>query len=112
MWWVEVAIGGVLPWCILASSRARRSPALLTGACTLRAFGLLMNRINVFLTAYHSSYVETRYFPSVFEILLTGGLLALFLVLFRALLTIFPIWPRATESEPAPLVREKGEVHA
>ena len=94
MWWLEVGVGGVLPFVMLASRRVRRSPALLTTACVLLAGGLTLNRINVFLTAFQSAYNPVRYFPSMTEIALTAGLLAIFALLFRAMLTFFPIWPR------------------
>lgn len=101
-WWLEVGAGGVLPWLVLASRRARNHPAALFTACCLLVFGLLLNRVNVFLTAYESFYNPVRYIPSLVEIVLTGGLAALFILAFRFIVIQFSIWPRLAGEEGGP----------
>jgi Ni/Fe-hydrogenase subunit HybB-like protein len=51
----------------------------------------LMNRINSFIVSYTPPYAETSYFPSVGEISITLGLIALEILIFRAFVMIFPI---------------------
>lgn len=89
----ELIAGLILPVVMLAFSRVRRSAALLTAACTLAALGLVINRINVFLVAYQSAYAETRYFPSVTELAILFGLIAMFMLAFRLAVTYLPILP-------------------
>jgi len=107
----EFVLGGLAPLCMLASVRVRRSPGLLAWACGLTGFGLFMNRVNVFLVAYHSAYTTTRYFPSLAEILTVAGLTAIFVILFRFAVVILPILPKsAPEAGPELVVEASGEV--
>jgi len=54
-------------------------------------FGVVLNRINVFLIAYRPLYPEKSYFPSPFEIVVTLGLIATLVLVYRALVMIFPV---------------------
>lgn len=94
LWFFAEFIAGlVVPVAMLAFTRVRRSPALLTTACSLALLGLVLNRINVFLVAYQSAYSTTRYFPSVTELAITGGLIAMFVLVFRLAVSYLPILP-------------------
>lgn len=114
-WWLEVGVGGILPWIMLQSARLRNTPGPLLASCTLIVFGLLMNRVNVFLTAYQSAYNPVHYFPSPVELMVTIGLTAIFILLFRFMLMTFAIWPEAQvdemRGEPS-LVPEESRSHA
>lgn len=105
----EFAFGCLVPLCMLASVRVRRSPVLLAWACGLVAFGLIVNRTNVFLVAYHSAYAATRYVPSLVEILTTAGLTALFVAVFRIAVTVLPILPKPAREAGAEVVLEALE---
>ncbi len=87
----EVLPGILIPFAMLLSRRVRSSPLWLGVASGLVVFGVLLNRVNVFITAFHASFTTERYFPSFSEIVITIGLLAVFLFLHRAALFVFPI---------------------
>jgi len=100
MFLAEVTLGVVAPIIILSIERARRTPWLLFTGAALVVFGVLFNRINVFLTAYTPVYMETRYFPSIGEIAITVGLVAALMFVYRVVITYFPILP-VEEAEAA-----------
>jgi Ni/Fe-hydrogenase subunit HybB-like protein len=91
MFAVEIVVGGVLPLRLLLSRAVRRSPAGLFTSAALVVFGVLLNRVNTFLVAYNPPYAETRYFPSVGEITVTLGMVALIVLLYRAAVMVFPV---------------------
>jgi Ni/Fe-hydrogenase subunit HybB-like protein len=99
MFWLELLVLGGLPFVLLTLDRVRRSPLGLSLTCLLVVGGLVVNRINVFLTAYTSATVDTRYFPSVIEIVIMVGLASLFMFLYRVLVSIFPIHAPEPEAE-------------
>ena len=72
-------------------------PALFFSAL-LVVLGVVINRINVFLVAYHPPYADYSYFPSTMEILFTVGMAATLMLVYRIAVTIFPILPREEES--------------
>ena len=51
----------------------------------------MLNRINVFLVAYKPLYAEQSYFPSAMEIMVTVGLIAALVLLYRLLVINFPV---------------------
>ncbi|MCG3195570.1 MAG: Ni/Fe-hydrogenase cytochrome b subunit [Candidatus Omnitrophica bacterium] len=97
---LEVGLGFVAPFLMLASRRVRRTPEGLMVASGLIIFGIVMNRANVFITAYQPSYAATRYFPSLGEVLITVGLLAFFAFLHRIAVGIFPVVDLGPRSRP------------
>ena len=88
---VEVIAGVVLPLAMLQSRRVRQSPGLLLTACLLLAGGVLLNRIAVYLVAYHSAGALHGYTPSFGELALTAALFATIVVGFRLVATWFPV---------------------
>ncbi|MCK5457789.1 MAG: Ni/Fe-hydrogenase cytochrome b subunit, partial [Melioribacteraceae bacterium] len=54
-------------------------------------FGVVVNRINTFLVSYDPPYATTSYFPSIGEISVTVGIIALLVLLYRAAVLIFPV---------------------
>ncbi|NOT00589.1 MAG: Ni/Fe-hydrogenase cytochrome b subunit [Phycisphaerales bacterium] len=88
---IEVAAGVVLPLVMLLMDRVRRSPRLLLTACLLIVFGVAFNRINVFLVAYQPPFAERAYFPSVGEIVVTTGLMAGLVLVYRVIVTYLPV---------------------
>jgi Ni/Fe-hydrogenase subunit HybB-like protein len=106
MFLAEVILGVVAPMVILSTRRGRRTPALLFTGSALVVFGVLFNRINVFLTAYTPMYMEKRYFPSIGEIAITVGLAAGLMFVYRVIITYFPVLP---VEEPEALPAEEPE---
>ena len=91
MFIIEVGLGVVAPMVILLSRRARNSiPGLFTAA-SLVIFGVALNRINVFLISYTPLYPVKQYFPSPFEVLVTVGLISTLVLVYRAMVMIFPV---------------------
>jgi Ni/Fe-hydrogenase subunit HybB-like protein len=114
MFLAELGLGIVLPFAMLFSARLRRSPAGLLTAASLVVFGVLLNRINVFLVAYTPPYAQTAYFPSVPEILVTVGLVAGLVLAYRVCVTVFPVLPVEEHEtiEAAETVRQRRPVEA
>jgi len=94
---VEVFLGVVLPWLLLLAPAVRRSRRGLFIAASLVIGGVVLNRINVFLTAYQAPYAETSYFPSVGEMAITAGFIALLMFLYRFLVVWLPVLQPKTE---------------
>ncbi len=88
---LELFLGVIVPWLMLLSGKVRRSrPALFT-ACSLIVGGVLLNRINVFVLGYRPPVSEANYFPAIGEILVTVGLIATLMFLYRVFITYLPV---------------------
>ena len=88
---VEIGLGVIVPWLMLLSERVRQSRRALFAACTLIVGGVLVNRINVFVVAYRPPVSEASYFPSIGEILVTTGLIATLMFIYRFIVTHLPV---------------------
>jgi len=75
----------------LMFERVRNTPRLLFIAALLIVLGVAFNRVNVFLVAYQPPYAVTSYFPSIFEVAVTVGLIATLMLIYRAFVTFFPV---------------------
>ncbi|MDX1409786.1 MAG: NrfD/PsrC family molybdoenzyme membrane anchor subunit, partial [Saprospiraceae bacterium] len=92
---VEVVVGVIVPLRMLFSRTVRRSMTGILTASSLVVMGVVLNRINNFITAYTPSYsLGQTYFPSIGEISVTVGFAALLVLLYRALVMIFPVSSR------------------
>ncbi|MEW6195296.1 MAG: NrfD/PsrC family molybdoenzyme membrane anchor subunit [Bacteroidota bacterium] len=101
MFVIEIVLGIVLPLRLFMSPSIRKSPLGLSIAAFLVIFGVFLNRMNNFIVAYTPPYQFTSYFPSIGEISVTAGFIALEILLFRAFVMIFPIVsiPQAASSK-------------
>ncbi|MCX6832744.1 MAG: Ni/Fe-hydrogenase cytochrome b subunit [candidate division Zixibacteria bacterium] len=91
MYIIELGVGVVTPMVLLSMPRVRRSISGLFTAAAMVIGGVALNRINVFLIAYKPLYAEKTYFPSVFEIAVTLGLIATLVLVYRFLVMTFPV---------------------
>ncbi|MEW5843809.1 MAG: NrfD/PsrC family molybdoenzyme membrane anchor subunit [Bacteroidota bacterium] len=91
MFVIEVVVGIVIPLRMFLSREISKSPTGLFIASMLVIFGVLLNRINNFIVAYTPPYQFNTYFPSIGEISVTVGFVALEILFFRVLVMIFPI---------------------
>jgi Ni/Fe-hydrogenase subunit HybB-like protein len=91
MWTIEVLVGIVIPLRMFLSPSVLKSPALTFTAAALVVFGVALNRINNFIVAYTPPYAVHAYFPSIGEISVTVGLIALLTLMYRAYVMIFPV---------------------
>ncbi len=74
--------------------RVRQRPAGLIACAGLSAFGVALNRFNVSLIGY-AGYKDFRYFPSVVELVVTVGLIALGLLAFGLAARYLPVYEGA-----------------
>jgi Ni/Fe-hydrogenase subunit HybB-like protein len=89
----------IVPVVLLSIEHFRRVPQWLFASALMIAFGVGLNRFNVFLVAYQPPYTDYHYYPTVLEVLMTVGLIATLALVYRALVLVFPILPvEATES--------------
>jgi len=91
MFTIEIVVGVVIPLRMFLSSAVRQSTTGLYIASMLVIFGVVLNRFNNFVIAYNPPYTDTSYFPSIGEISVTLGFVALEILLYRAFVMIFPI---------------------
>jgi len=98
MFLIEFVVGIMAPLIILFNEKARKSSKLLLTAATLYiVFGVLLNRVNVFIIAYQPPYKVSQYVPAVGEFAVTIGLIAALMLVYRIFVTIFPILPAHEE---------------
>jgi len=104
---VEVLVGVLLPLVLLLLPRTRRSHGGLFIASCMIVFGVVLNRINVFLVGYQPPYAARTYFPAIGEMAVTAGLIATLVLAYRLCVTYLPILPTASE-QPAPAGTRAG----
>ncbi|MBP1678594.1 MAG: Reductase, NrfD-like subunit, partial [Bacteroidetes bacterium] len=104
MFTLEVVGGVIIPLRMLMSPTVRNSPPLLFTAALLVVLGVLLTRINTFITAYNPPYDVHPYFPSFGEISVTVGFVALLMLAYRYMALNFPI---LGSEEGAPARRAK-----
>jgi Ni/Fe-hydrogenase subunit HybB-like protein len=88
---VEMVLGVILPWLMLLSPTVRQSRRALFTACTLIVGGVLVNRLNVFVVGYRPPVSDANYAPAIGEIMVTVGLIAALMFLYRFLVTHLPV---------------------
>ncbi len=88
---IEVLFGVIVPWLMLLSPKVRRSRQALFIACAMIVGGVLINRINVFVVGYRPPISEANYFPAIGELLVTVGLIAALMFIYRFIVTYLPV---------------------
>ena len=106
---VEILLGIVAPFLLLLNKAVRRSMGWLFFAVALIIFGVVLNRINVFLVGYTPPYSGRAYFPSVGEIAMTFAIVSSILFCYRFFVTFFPILPGYLPTSEAQLERIREE---
>jgi Ni/Fe-hydrogenase subunit HybB-like protein len=91
MFIIELSIGVIIPIIILSIRKNRENMTALFVASALVILGVALNRIDVFLVAYKPLYATKTYFPSPYEMALTGGLICMLILVYRAIVMIFPV---------------------
>ncbi|MFI5145532.1 MAG: NrfD/PsrC family molybdoenzyme membrane anchor subunit, partial [Ignavibacteria bacterium] len=81
------------------SKKTINSPSRLFIASSLVIAGVLLNRINNFIIAYNPFNSSNIYYPSVGEISVTFGCIALLVLAYRACVMIFPVISQENKSE-------------
>lgn len=91
MYIIELLIGVVAPIVLLAQKRVRHSVSGLFVSASMVILGVALNRINVFLVAYKPLYPTKTYYPSIFEIAVTVGLICALVLVYRFVVLNFPV---------------------
>jgi len=91
MFIIEIVLGVIIPLRIFLDPGALRSPSWIFFASLLVIFGVLMNRFNNFVIAYTPPNATHTYYPSIGEISVTLGFVALEILLYRLLVKHFPV---------------------
>ena len=91
MFVIEIVVGIIIPLRMLFSEKVLNSKLWLFVAASLVVAGVLINRINCFLVAYTAPYALDSYFPSVGEISVTVGFIAILVLIYRAIVMFFPV---------------------
>jgi len=102
---VEILVGVVAPFLLLLNKAVRRSVGWLFLSVALIIFGVVLNRVNVFLVAYDAPYSTRAYFPSVGEIAMTIAIVSSILFCYRFFVTFFPILPGYQPERVAEMAR-------
>jgi len=88
---VEMVVGIIIPMIILFQRDKRNSIKYLLISASCIIFGILLNRINVFLIAYTPPFSTDYYFPSWIEIAVTVGLISGLILVYRFLVIHLPV---------------------
>ena len=88
---LEMVIGVIIPMVILFQRDKRHSIKYLFLSASCIIFGILLNRINVFLIAYTPPYSTGYYFPSIVEIAVTVGLISGLILVYRFMVINLPV---------------------
>ncbi|MBW2521830.1 MAG: Ni/Fe-hydrogenase cytochrome b subunit [Deltaproteobacteria bacterium] len=97
MYIVEMAVGVVIPILILASRKNRTNLKSIFAVNILVIVGVLVNRLNVcvFSMQSYTSSKGAAYFPSLMEFLITLGVIALGVFLFKMAAKHLPLFAKA-----------------
>ena len=87
----ELGLGVILPWFMLLSKRVRSSRKAVFTAATLIVGGVVLNRINVFIVGFKPPLSDPGYFPSIGEMMVTFGLIATLMFIYRIAVTYLPV---------------------
>jgi Ni/Fe-hydrogenase subunit HybB-like protein len=68
--------------------------------------GVALNRVNVFLIAYNPPYATKAYFPSLGEFAVTIGLISALILIYRVVVTYFPVIAAHAKTSADGLVRQ------
>jgi len=91
MYWIEIIIGIAIPFTILMFEKYRNNQTWLFTAAASVIFGVVLNRINVYLIGFTPLYVDKPYFPAWTEIAVTVGFISLIILLYRFFALNFPV---------------------
>ncbi|HBC47731.1 MAG TPA: Ni/Fe-hydrogenase cytochrome b subunit [candidate division Zixibacteria bacterium] len=91
MFIIELSIGVIIPIIILSIRKNRENMMALFISSAMVVLGVALNRIDVFLVAYKPLYATQTYIPSIYEIAVTCGLVCALVLVYRAVVMIFPV---------------------
>jgi Ni/Fe-hydrogenase subunit HybB-like protein len=92
MFLLEFVLGVILPVVLLSFRRMRTSPRWLVTGSFFAVLGFVVNRLNISVTGMERA-AGTRYLPSIPEIIVSVGLVAIGMAVFALAVHFFPIFP-------------------
>jgi Ni/Fe-hydrogenase subunit HybB-like protein len=98
MFLIETVFGVIIPLVLLSIDRIRKSVGGLFISACLVIVGVALNRVNAYLVAYNPLYPGKSYFPSIIEFAVTIGLISLLVLIYRAIVMIFPVISQPAEA--------------
>jgi Ni/Fe-hydrogenase subunit HybB-like protein/Fe-S-cluster-containing dehydrogenase component len=90
LWIIEMLLV-IAPLVLLLTPAVRRSKQWLAAASAMVIAGVVLNRLNCFVIAYHPPYARKTYFPSLTEFMVSLGLIAALMLSYRIAVTYLPI---------------------
>lgn len=90
MFIAEMALMAI-PFVMFLFGKMNSKPIWLFISATLVVAAVLLNRVNNFIVAYNPVYKTETYFPSLGELSVTVGCIALLVLIYRACVLIFPV---------------------
>ncbi len=105
LFWLEAALGVVLPVILLAFARIRRNLKGLYACAIMVIFGFVANRLNVAITGMERG-LGKQYFPTWMELTLTLFIVSLGFAIFAVAAKYLPIFAeeKAAHIEQAPAI--------
>ena len=88
---IEMLIGVIIPLVLYARKQTRESVNGMLTASSFVIAGIVMNRFNA--NFFTQAGTGTFYFPAILEFLVTIGLIALAILLYRLAVTYLPVFP-------------------
>ena len=107
---IEIVMGVAVPLILFTIPKIYKSATGLFIASSLVIFGVVLNRINVFLVGYNPPYAETSYFPSIGEIAITAGLISAIFFFYRLFVTLFPVLPAIQPSKESSKITDHSNL--
>lgn len=92
MFLLEFILGVILPVALMAFRRLRTNPRWLVAGAFMAVLGFVVNRLNVSVTGMERA-AGARYLPSVSEVIVSLGLVAVGMAVFALIVRFFPIFP-------------------
>ena len=96
---VEMIIGVIIPWAMLLFKKVRDSRRAVFTAASMIVGGVVLNRINVFIAGYKRPSSNDSYFPAMGEILVTLGLIAALMFVYRFVVTYLPVMQKTIKGD-------------
>jgi Ni/Fe-hydrogenase subunit HybB-like protein len=104
LWYLADIIGLVaLPMVLFIAGSAQKRTGMIRIAAVLTLLGIIVNRLNISIIAF-KWYAPVHYVPSIWEIVVTAGILSAEIWVFRWIVLRMPIlserpaWARKQES--------------
>jgi Ni/Fe-hydrogenase subunit HybB-like protein len=91
LFWIEIAIGVVLPALLLLQSQVRENAQSLFGAGLLVVGGVVLNRFNVSLIGWPRA-ADTLYFPNALELAITLAIIAAGVLAYGLVARFLPLY--------------------